>query len=254
MSTTFFFPTGLKPCSIEQRKEFYTKEFNIDKAEKWFTLNNRTQGLIVIDIGTETTRYRPILKKYLGKLVNISKFEDTTQLKEKLLYYIPEDIYYSIKTIQGIREHQELIFDIDPNNVDCLKCNIRKKYLPEKGRKLSFCKDCFETSCNQASDLYSLLKNHFDNVKIIFSGRSIHIHVLDDFAFELNPTERAVLAKKVDKKFGINSKITIGETDLIRLPGSLNGLVSRKVIELKPSWLYDPEKIYSERSLPNFLK
>ena len=254
MSPSFFFPAGLRPSSVDQRKEFYTKEFDVEKAAKWFTLGNRTNGLLVVDIGTETTRYRPFLKKYLNKLVNISRFETNSQLKDKIIYYSPEDLYYSIKALQGIREIQELVFDLDPNQTECFKCKIRKRHLPENGKKYSFCKECFANITEQAKDLYDLLENHFEKIHLIFTGRGYHIHVRDDFIFEMKPQEREVLANKVNKKFGIDITLTTGQRDIAKLPGSLNGLVSRKVIELKPKDLDDPEKIYLEKSLPNFIK
>ncbi len=254
MSPNFFFPAGLRPATVEQRKLYYKKEFDIEKAEKWLTLDNRTKGTIIIDVGSETTRYRPILKKYLNKLVYIRKFENLTQLKEKLNYYIPEDVYYSTKALHGIREIRELVFDLDPENIYCFKCEIRKKMLPEKGRRYSFCDECFKTISAQTKDLYSLLEKHFEKIYLIYSGRGFHIHVRDDFAFLMKQQEREILAEKVKKKFGIDKWVTSGNIDIIRLPGTLNGLVSRKVIEIKPKDLDDPEKIYKEKAVPEFLK
>ncbi|MFB6265925.1 MAG: DNA primase, partial [Candidatus Nanohaloarchaea archaeon] len=70
----FDFPDGMRPSTVEEREEFYRNSFPIEvieeKMERW------DRFVPVVDVGSETTRYRPRFKQYKGKLVRINEFED----------------------------------------------------------------------------------------------------------------------------------------------------------------------------------
>ena len=106
----------------------------------------------------------------------------------------------------------------------------------------------------EAIGLYEFLANRFSEVKAVYSGRGFHLHVLDQQAYLLNTQERADLAQQVKKAgFHIDEWVTSGEMRLIRLPYSLNGLVSRIVLPLTKDELESFDAIHDERCLPKFL-
>lgn len=246
----FYFPYGLRPSRVEERKKFYQDEFEIEKAEKWFKIS----GVLIVDVGSETTRYRPVLKKYLNKLVYIRKYDNLEHLREKIIYYCPEDLYYQFKFPEHGILKQELIFDLDPENVNCVKCSLLRKNIQGIGKTYSFCENCFKETAERTKELYILIKKHFEDVKLVYSGRGFHIHVRDKIAFDLEENKRKELSNKIKKKFPIDEWVTSGNIDIVRLPFSLNGLVSRKVIEIELKDLNNLEKLVNEKALPEFLK
>jgi DNA primase catalytic subunit len=80
------------------------------------------------------------------------------------------------------------------------------------------------------------------------------MHVLDQQAYQMSTQERIALAQQVKSAgFHIDEWVTSGEMRLIRLPWSLNGLVSRIVLPLKNDELEGFDAIHDERCLPEFL-
>jgi DNA primase catalytic subunit len=70
----------------------------------------------------------------------------------------------------------------------------------------------------------------------------------------LSHKERQELAEQVKKEgFHIDEWVTAGEMRLIRLPFSLNGLVSRIVLPLTKVELQTFDPIHDLRVLPSFL-
>jgi len=98
--------------------------------------------------------------------------------------------------------------------------------------------------------LYEELKDEYKRVKVVFSGRGFHIHVLDKKAVKLSKKEREEIARKYSS-YAIDEWVTNGEMRLIRLPYSLNGLVSRICLPLKIGEVlkFDPRKM----AIPSFL-
>lgn len=249
----FYFPYEMRPSRVNERREFYSGEFDLEQAKKW--LKKKQDWLaIAFDIGTETTRYRPRFKKYLNKLVYIREFQDSKELKDKIIRYSPEDLYYSFKELKDGESVQnyDLVFHLDPREFDCRTCKRKKKDLGEDS--IVFCEKCAERAANETLRLYNLLKKHFDQIQIIFTGIGYYLQVQDPEAIKISKANRKILSEKVEKEFKISKEITSGERDTIRLPGSLNGLVSRKVIKIKFEDLKDPERIYKDLSMVNFLE
>lgn len=210
----------------------------------------------VVDIGSDSTRYRPRFKQYKGKLVRINEFEDLDDLKSKIVDYAPEDLYYATTIEKEDRietnPEKELVFDLDPENVECKNCERKKKYLEGTAEEYVFCDECFGEVAEETRQLFSFLKNHFSDLQLVYSGRGFHIHVEDMEAFRMDREDRRELAGKVAKEFPIDPAITAGEKDLMRLPGSLHGLVSKIVTPMEPSELSDPERILEVVGQPEF--
>lgn len=258
-----YFPEDLRPPTVEQRREFYSKEFDNWNLKvlnfKW------EKPVLAVDVGTETTRYRPKHKDYLGKIVFIRNYRNVDHLMKKIIGYAPEDLYYDTRTYDrdprqtnAIWERpsgQQLVFDLDPELVECKRCeSVRKKHEGKRLAKYTFCEKCFSELAEETAKLAVFLRRSFESINIYFSGRGFHIHVNDQEAFHMDDFDRENLADKLSKKFPIDRKITAGEKNLIRMPGSLHGLTGRKVVELTTGELKNPERIIYQKSMPEFLK
>jgi DNA primase catalytic subunit len=107
---------------------------------------------------------------------------------------------------------------------------------------------------NEAIGLYEFLAERFSDLIIVYSGRGFHLHVLDPEAYKLSTNERLNLAQQAKQAgFHIDDWVTSGEFRLIRLPYSLNGLVSRIVWPLKKDELESFDAMHDKRCLPKFL-
>ncbi|MDY6769252.1 MAG: DNA primase small subunit domain-containing protein [Candidatus Nanohaloarchaea archaeon] len=252
----FDFPQELRPSKVEERREFYSSSFPQEVVEQKMARWDRF--VPVVDVGSETTLYRPRFKEYKGKMVRVTDYSGVEGLKERIVDYAPEDLYYVMTVEREDRvetnPEKELVFDLDPENVDCEDCRRRKKYLDDTAAAYTFCEDCFADVARETRQLFAFLENHFSAMQLVYSGRGFHIHVEDDEAFLMDREDRMELAGKVVKEFPVDRQVTAGEKDLIRLEGSLHGLVSKVVTPLEPDDLTEPEHILSSVGTPEFVK
>lgn len=215
------------PSSLEQRKKFYEKEFDLEKVKNWFRKNKiEFPQICALDAGSDTGIIKD--KKLEGYILYF-KF---SELKKKIEKYVPEDIYYDrnlytnpkkvLKTLDfSDWKRQELVFDIDADNI---KCHHGKKPV---------CKKCLRKALQFTIKLKNELeKLDYKKLRIVYSGRGYHIHSFDKKTFVMDIEERKRFVKRF-KKFAIDPWVSLGYTNLIRMPFTLNGLVSRKVIPLK---------------------
>ena len=244
-----------KVSNIKEREDFYKNEFNLNKAKEWFKKNKLLMPqLYAIDMGSETKIIKN--KEKLNKIINLRP----DNLKNKLVRYAPEDVYYDRNRYKepelmlrklNFREifndknflGQQLAFDIDPENFKC-KC---------KSKFPKFCEKCMKKSIKQSIELANFLEKSFKNIGLVYSGRGMHVHVFDKEAFKLSVKEREVLNKKL-KKFNIDKWVSRGYIRLIRLPYSLNALVSRIVVPLSIDEAKDFNPVNDRRVMPGFLK
>jgi len=213
------------PATLEKRKEFYEKEFSINKFKQWLKKNNLPLPQIcAIDAGTET---KIALKKELRNTLFYFPF---SELKEKIKKYCPEDVYYDrnqyknsnnvLKTLNFNNWlAQELVFDIDADNLEC-ECKNNQKV----------CYRCLKIAYEYALKIKLFLQSKgFKKIGIVYSGRGFHIHVFDKNAFRLTIKEREKLNKELSD-FPIDEWVSRGYIRLIRMPYTLNGLVSKKCL------------------------
>ncbi len=232
-----------RASTLEERKEFYEKEFDINKVNRWF---RRKPQLFAVDMGSETRIIKD--KSKLNKMISLRP----NNLRIKLINYLPEDVYYDRNIYKDSEEclrklcfkkcfncdnflGQELAFDVDSDNIPC-SC------------KKEFCSKCLPLAVDNGFRLADYLKNYFKNVEVVYSGRGAHVHVFDKKAYTLTVKEREELNKEV-KQFYIDPWVSRGYIRLIRLPYSLNALVSRIVMPLKKKKILN----YKE-SVPKFLQ
>lgn len=230
-----------RKATLEERKEFYEKEFSIAKARNWFFSNNlKLPQLCAIDAGSESSI---VLNKKWKNFLFYFEFKD---LEKKIKKYIPEDIYYDRnfyekpeKVLQELNfskwKTQELVFDIDVDNLNskCRKGKIRE--------------ECINLAYKHSIKIQKKLNDvRFKKIVIVYSGDGFHVHVLDKNAFYLAKPERKKLTEML-VNYAIDSWVSGGNINLIRLPYTLHGLVSRIVIPIENEF-----KI--EKAVPDFLK
>lgn len=276
------FPGELETPTFEERKKFYEEEFGLEKV-RWLKFM-WDKPVLVADVGTETTRYRPIHKKHLGELVSFDSYESFEDLEEEVIRYVPEDLYYDLRVYKHDQQQtnsiwekpdgKQLVFHLQPtttttdfstavdtdgvtsgkdNGIEGCKCEEKREKLA--GRRLSqyiFCEECFKKTAEKTKDLYKFLRRNFETVIMFFNGIGFDVHVLDEEAFYMDDYQRDMLFNKLSKRFPIDINGKEHSNDVTWLPGSLNGVTGRKVIRVKLFELTSPLKILYQKSRPEF--
>jgi len=247
-------PSGMRYATLDERKKFYTSEFNPAEVAEWFGTRMENVKFAVI-MGRHTRVYREKYKEDAGTTIIIDDYQGLNDVRDQILEFLPESVYYD-RNIYDAHNHktgQELAFDLDPENITCpVHGSLADKMKRHQG--LSFCALELQMVKEQAIRLYEFLENSFSDMCIVYSGRGFHIHVFDPEAYALNDKQRHELAQKVKAKgFGIDEWVTVGEMRLIRLPHSLHGLVSRIVLPLKKNELERFNPVSDVRCIPKFL-
>jgi DNA primase catalytic subunit len=244
----------MRYATLDERKQFYTLEFSIQKAAGWFKHGLGNTKFAVI-IGRHTKIYPEKYKHDASTTIIIDEYKTLEDARQQVLEFLPEAVYYdrSIYDENDNKIGQELAFDLDPENITCpIHGSLADKMKRQQG--LSFCELELDMVKKEAIGLYGFLSARFHDVWAVYSGRGFHLHVLDSEAYRLSAQERLELAKQVKQAgFHIDEWVTSGEMRLIRLPYSLNGLVSRIVLPLKKDELESFDPVHDERCLPKFL-
>jgi hypothetical protein len=239
------FPQLFRPASLEERKIFYEKEFKVTDAVKWLENFSPYHMSITFDLGVESGIIKD--KSWItNSFIRLGPIGYGT-LREVLLKFLPEDVYYDRNLYSsGARcnqcearrnqgcfecEHadgQQLVFDVDPENYMCPHCDTDGEH-----RYFSFCEKCFRATREATLYLYEILSESFSDLRIVSTGRGFHIHVFDKDSFGLSLSERKSLISRIrESHIAVDSHITTGKMYLIRLPYTLNGLVSRFAVPL----------------------
>jgi len=250
----YYLPEGMRYASLEERKQFYTSEFNLQEVAQWFR-SWRGKVKFAVIIGRHTKIYPEKYKEDASTTIIIDEYSNLEEVRQQILEFLPEAVYYdrNVYDENGVKTGQELAFDLDPENITCpIHGTLSDKMKRNQG--LSFCELELQMVKQEAIGLYEFLANRFDLLKVVYSGRGFHVHVLDPQAYELDTQERLNLAKQVKREgFHIDEWVTSGEMRLIRLPYSLNGLVSRIVLPLTKDELESFDPVYDKRAQPIFL-
>jgi len=231
-----------KYTDIENIK-FFTNVILIDEmvqiSEKCHGSNSRYAVL-----PTETISFWNKIKKFL-RLLPKKEFligSHNIQLNINKKLYYDRNIYKDYKKILKTLKFnnyisQELAFDVDADNIIC-----------DHPKNKSVCKKCLNKIYKAALKMKGEINDlGFKKIEIVYSGRGFHVHVMDKKASLLSVKERSSLNKKF-KKFPIDPWVSRGYIRLIRMPYSLNSLVSRKTMPIKT------KKFSSKTGVPKFLK
>ncbi len=177
-------------------------------------------------------------------------------MRTEILEFLPESVYYDRNMYCGERRvvGQELAFDIDPENFECpIHGGLEDKMRMHQG--LGFCELELNIARGEAARLCERLGRLFSDLRVVYSGRGFHIHVLDRGTFFWDRQRRRRLARKLKKKgFHIDEWVTTGGMRLIRLPYSLHGMVSRKAFPISLDELASFNPLTNEWCRPKFLK
>ncbi|MCX8171283.1 MAG: DNA primase [Candidatus Bathyarchaeota archaeon] len=250
-----YLPKGMRPSTLDERREFYKSEFNLNGVKRWFS-GWCGKTVFAVIIGRHTGIYPPEYEEEASTTILIENYADLEDVREWILEFLPESVYYdrNVYDEQGHAIGQEMAFDLDPENLTCpIHGSLEDKMRRHEG--LSFCEIELEMVKDETIGLYEELSKRFSNLRIVYSGRGFHIHVLDEDVFGWSPEERAEVAREVKSKgFMIDEWVTSGGMRLIRLPYSLHGMVSRIVTPINISEIGDFNPIYDERCIPRFLK
>lgn len=265
------YPKGMRPSTLNERKGYYAKEFDTGSISGWIGSRRRSLKFAMI-IGRYTNIVKLGREENKDDVVIIDTWKTAGDIRRYALDYLPESLYYDRNRYVDIREcercsgkvdscdgchnfdGQQLAFDLDPENVDCpYHGHIGDKI--DRGTAHGFCMYEFKSVRKQAIRLSEEMKCHFESVEVVYSGRGFHVVVDDEAAYLLSKKERKVIAMRIGKRYDIDEWVTEGGSRLMRLPYSLNGLVSRKCMRIKDERglsRFDPRT--SKLVLPEFMK
>jgi DNA primase catalytic subunit len=246
-------PEGMRYATLEERRRFYTEEFDLEKVADW--LGKRIGGLkFAVIIGRHTRIFPEKYREDAETTIIIDEYKNLSEVRDQIVEFLPESVYYdrNVYDEKDRKVGQELAFDLDPENVTCpVHGDLAEKM--RRGQGLGFCELELEMVKEQAIRLYEHLEKQFSTLGIGYSGRGFHIHVFDEKACMLKEKDRRGIARSVKERgFAIDEWVTIGEMRLIRLPFSLNGLVSRIVTPLLKNEVERFDPIHDERCVPKF--
>jgi DNA primase catalytic subunit len=250
----YYLPKGMRYSTLEERKQFYLDEFDLKKVGDWFR-NNLGRTKFAVIMGRHTKIFLEQYREDAATTIILDEYKNLADIRIQILDFLPEAVYYD-RNIYDQNDHvvgQELAFDLDPENVTCpVHGTLADKM--KRGQGLSFCELELEIVQKEAVGLFDFLSGRFSDLRAVYSGRGFHLHVMDRGAYCLSTEERLALAREVKAEgFHIDEWVTSGEYRLIRLPYSLNGLVSRIVFPLKKEELESFDAVHDRRCLPRFL-
>jgi DNA primase catalytic subunit len=265
------FPRGMRPSTLKERRTYYSSEFDVENLSEWIGARRGHLKFAMI-LGRHTGIFLPERARNKNDVIMIDDWRNARDVRSYALDYLPEGLYYDRNRYEDVTEcarcrkdstrcsscqnfsGQQLAFDLDPENVDCpYHGHIGQKM--QRGGGLSFCMYEFKAVRRQAYELRSEQRRHFDKVSVVYSGRGFHVVVDDDEGYALTTTQRRALARQVARRYDIDEWVTVGSSRLMRLPYSLNALVSRKCMIMK--WgkdllVFDPRT--SREVTPRFLR
>lgn len=253
--SNYFVPEGMRPATLEERREFYASEFDLAKVAEWFEGRAGKTKFAVI-IGRHTKIFPKEFREDWGTTIIIEEYANLEDVRRQILDFLPEAVYYdrNIYRENGEKAGQELAFDVDPENITCpIHGTLADKMKRHQG--LSFCDVELKLAKEQTVELYDFLEKEYSSLQVVYSGRGFHIHVFDKKACNLTTKERTEIAARVKAKgFAIDSWVTEGEMRLIRLPYSLHGMVSRIAVPLKKKEIEKFNPIQNEKCIPKYMQ
>ena len=262
----------MRLSTLQERKEFYENEFDVNKVEEFFKKYPKLPEFYII-IGRHTHIFLKEFENIKDIPIHLQNIEKISDLRNKLLNYLPESVYYSrifVKSYEICKNcfinlkkcancsnfiGYELMIDIDPENFKTLFFGSLLDRIRKGIYGLSFNYRLFLKAKKETKDIYSYLKKKFNFKKltIVFSGRGFHIHVMDKLFKDYNEIIEIVDSLR-EYGFIFDYWVANGRDYLARLPYSLNSITSRivKPISIEEIDEFDPR--YDLNVIPKFLK
>lgn len=256
MKPRYSLPKGMRYSKLAERREFYQKEFSVDRLKEWVEhWNDCSTVRFAVVIGRHTHIFPKKYAEDASTTIIIDEYNDLDDVLTQIVEFLPESAYYDRDVYRGRGTvGQELAFDLDPENLTCpIHGTLADKMKRRQG--LAFCKLELKMVREETVRLYQELEKRFSNLRVVYSGRGFHIHVFDKEPFTWKRRQRRALALELKQKgFLIDEWVTTGGMRLIRLPYSLHGMVSRVVLPLDIDELGRFDPITDVRCLPKFLR
>lgn len=231
----------MRPASLRERHEFYEREFRTNLVRDWFR-GWTTPIVFAVVIGRHTKIVPAEYRSDRDRTILIDEYDTLEELRRYCMKFRPESVYYdrnvykdwdqarggSVKIDElGKSFGQQIALDIDPENFECpIHGTLEDKMNRRQG--LSFCRLELQMARSQTLDLMDELSDTFSELRVVYSGRGFHVHVLDEDTLFWTRKQRITLVRSLTRKgFLMDEWVPGGGMRLIRLPHSLNGLVSR---------------------------
>jgi DNA primase catalytic subunit len=258
----------MRPASIRERDEFYRLEFKTNRVREWF--RGWTKPIVFAAvIGRHTKIFPAEYRKDKDRTILIDEYETLEDLQRYCLEFSPESVYYDRNVYEGWDEAkrgpgkieelgksfgQQLAFDIDPENFECpIHGALEDKMNRHQG--LSFCRLELQLAKEQVLELVDELSGSFTNLRLVYSGRGFHVHVLDKDTFFWTHKQRLTLTRSLVRRgYLMDEWVAGGGMRLIRLPYSLNGLVSRLATPLDRVEIDSFDPVTDPRGIPRFAR
>jgi DNA primase catalytic subunit len=256
----------MRPTSLHERHKFYQREFKTNLVRQWF--RGWTNPIVfAVVIGRHTKVYPAEYSKDRDRTILIDEYDSLEDFRQYCAEFRPESVYYDRNVYKSWDEArrgpskieelgrsfgQQLAFDIDPENFECpIHGTLEDKMNRRQG--LAFCRLELQLAQGQALELMDELSRSFAELRLVYSGRGFHVHVLDEDTFFWTRKQRITLVRSlVRRRYLIDEWVASGGMRLIRLPHSLNGLVSRLAIPLDKIGARSFDPVTDPRCLPSF--
>jgi DNA primase catalytic subunit len=256
----------MRPTSLHERHKFYQREFKTNLVRQWF--RGWTNPIVfAVVIGRHTKVYPAEYSKDRDRTILIDEYDRLEDLRQYCVEFRPESVYYDRNVYSSWDEArrgpnkieelgrsfgQQLAFDIDPENFECpIHRTLEDKMNRRQG--LSFCRLELQLAQGHALDLMNELSRSFAELRLVYSGRGFHVHVLDKDTFFWTRKQRITLVRSLVRRgYLMDEWVASGGMRLIRLPHSLNGLVTRLAIPLDKIGAHSFDPVTDPRCLPSF--
>jgi DNA primase catalytic subunit len=256
----------MRPASLQERRYFYEREFRTNLVREWFRGWTRPIVFAVV-IGRHTKIFPAQYRRDRDRTILIDEYDTLQDLRRYCIEFRPESVYYDRNVYMSWDEArhrsermeelgesfgQQLAFDIDPENFDCpIHGTLEDKMNTRQG--LSFCRLELQLAQEQALELMDELSKSFAELRIVYSGRGFHIHVLDEDTLFWTRKQRLTLVRSLVRRgYLMDEWVAGGGMRLIRLPHSLNGLVSRLATPLDRVKVRSFDPVTDPHCLPSF--
>ena len=257
----------MRVSTLDERRQFYSREFNLTKVREWFR-EWKSPIVFAAVIGRHASIAPRKYRREHSRTLVIDEYDSLSEIRNYLIDFKPESAYYDRNiykdweqarsigndtTQLGHSFGQALAFDVDPENFTCpIHGTLEEKMRRHQG--LSFCRLELQLAQQEAAQLVDILSREFSEINLVYSGRGFHIHIGDEETAFWSRKERLALVKSLTKRgLVMDEWVPSGGMRLIRLPHSLNGLVSRVAIPLARNEMGVFDPIVDERTIPNFL-
>ena len=91
----YYLPIGMKYATLEQRKQFYAHEFNLQKVVDWFEDGLGFDKIkFAVIIGRHTKIFPEKYKEDALTTIIIDDYKDLEDLRKQILEFLPEAVYY----------------------------------------------------------------------------------------------------------------------------------------------------------------